>query len=88
MIHRKNPRNARIGIFAVAHNTYFGQFEGLYENLMKYHGDLCGLIGENQVEIVDFGMVDTSEKAYEVAQQMQGAALDLIFCNMITYATS
>ena len=88
LIQRKNKRIARIGVFAVAHNTYFSQFEGLYENLMKYHSDFCKMTEENQVEIVDFGMVDTSEKAYEVASEMQAANVDLIFCNMITYATS
>lgn len=88
MIERKKRRNARIGVFAVAHNTYFSQFEGLYENLMGYHKDFCAMAAENEVEILDFGMVDTSEKAYEIARQMQGANLDLLFCNMITYATS
>ena len=28
MITRKNKRNAKIGVFAVAHATYWGQFEG------------------------------------------------------------
>lgn len=88
MIQRRKKRTARVGFFAVAHNTYFGQFEGLYENLMGYHADLYRQIAENEVEIVDFGMVDSSEKAYEVARAMQGANLDLVFCNMITYATS
>ena len=40
------------------------------------------------VEIVGFGMVDTSEKAYATAEKIQVANVDLIFCNMITYATS
>ena len=88
MIERKKKRTARIGIFAVAHNTYFGQFEGLYENLMKYHGELCSMVEKNEIELIDFGMVDESEKAYEIAAAMQSAQLDLIFCNMITYATS
>ena len=88
MIERKNKRTAKIGVFAVAHNTYFSQFEGLYENLMKYHGEFCKMTEENEVEIIDLGMVDTSEKAYEVAEKMQSANVDLVFCNMVTYATS
>ena len=88
MIERKNKRSAKIGVFAVAHNTYFSQFEGLYENLMGYHRDFCDMAGENEVEIADFGMVDSSEKAYAVSEKMQAANLDLVFCNMITYATS
>ena len=88
MIERKKKRTARVGVFAVAHATYFDQFEGLYENLCGYHKDLCDMTAENEVEIIDFGMIDTSEKAYVAAQQIQAANVDLIFCNMITYATS
>ena len=88
MIERRKKRTARIGIFAVAHSTYFGQFEGLYDSLMGYHADLCRAVESNGVELVDFGMIDTSEKAFAVAEKMRGARLDMIFCNMITYATS
>ncbi len=88
MIERKRKRCARIGVFAVAHNTYFGQFEGLYENLVKYHQEFCDIVAENDVQIVDFGIVDTSEMAYDVAEKLQAENVDIIFCNMITYATS
>lgn len=88
MITRKNKRTARIGIFAVAHATYWNQFEGLYESLMGFHKDLCGMVKANDVEIIDFGMIDSSEKSYAAAKKMQAADLDIIFCNMTTYATS
>ena len=39
-------------------------------------------------QVVDYGMVDTSEKGFETAAKMQQDRLDVIFCNMITYATS
>ncbi len=88
MIERQKKRTARIGIFAVAHATYFTQFEGLLESLLRYHADLCGIVAANGVELIDFGMIDSNEKAYAVADRMLGARLDLVFCNMITYATS
>lgn len=88
MIQRKKVRKARIGVFAVAHATYFGQFEGLYENLLKYHKDFCDMVCKNEVEVIDFGMIDTNEKAYDAVEKIQAANVDLIFCNMITYATS
>ena len=88
MIERKKARNAKIGIFAVSHSTYDGQFPGLYDNLNRYHGELIKLITKNQVEVIDFGMIDTSEKAFDALPKMQGAGLDLIMCNMVTYATS
>ncbi len=88
MITRKNKRTAKIGIFAVAHTTYWHQFEGLYESLMGFHKDLCDMVKANDVEIIDFGMIDSSEKSYAAAKKMQAADLDVIFCNMTTYATS
>ncbi len=88
MIERRKERTARIGVFAVAHNTYFSQFEGLYENLMHYHRDFCDLTAKNEIELIDFGMIDTSEKAYDAVRKMMAENLDLIFCNMVTYATS
>lgn len=56
MIERKKKRTARIGIFAVAHATYWGQFEGLYDNIMGYHQEFCEMTEKNDVEIIDFGM--------------------------------
>ena len=88
MIERKNKRTARIGIFAVAHATYWAQFEGLLDNIMGYHHDLEKKLSAQEVEVVDFGMVDSSEKAYEAVKQIKAADVDLLMCNMVTYATS
>ena len=88
MINRKNERNSKIGIFAVAHATYWDQFEGLKENLMGFHKDFSDILEENNVEIIDFGMIDSSEKAYDTVPQILAANVDLLFCNMATYATS
>lgn len=88
MIERKRTATARVGIFAVAHGTYWEQFEGLLDNIMGYHADFQKLVAQNGVEVIDFGMVDTSEKAFAAAEKIAGAGLDLLFCNMVTYATS
>lgn len=88
MIERLKKRNARIGFFAVAHATYWDQFEGLLENIMRYHQDAATIILNNEIELIDYGMVDSNEKAYEVLKKMQGDSLDILFCNMVTYATS
>lgn len=88
MISRKNKRKARIGIFAVAHATYWGQFEGLLDNIMGYHHDFTAMVEAKDVEVVDFGMVDSSEKAFATVKAMKAANIDLLMCNMVTYATS
>ena len=88
MICRRKKRYAKIGIFAVAHAVYWKQFEGLYDNIMGFHKDFCNQVKENDVEVVDFGMIDSSEKAYEAVNKIKGSGVDVLFCNMVTYATS
>ena len=61
MLERIPAKVPKIGVFAVAHGTYWAQFPGLKENMEKYHADLISLIGENSVEIVDLGIVDQSD---------------------------
>lgn len=88
MINRKEKRNAKIAIFAVAHSVYWDQFPGLFEKLTEYHGEAIAKVRTNDVEVIDFGIVDSSEKAFETAKRINKAGPDLVFCNMITYATS
>ncbi len=88
MIERKEKRTAKIGIFAVAHATYWDQFPGLLDNILGYHRDFCDMVAAEDATVIDFGMVDSSEKAYEVTEQIAAAAPDILFCNMVTYATS
>lgn len=88
MIQRRKPRTAKIGIFAVAHAAYWAQFEGLEESIMGLHRDFCKTVEENDVEVMDFGMIDSSEKAYDAVQKISASGVDVLFCNMVTYATS
>ena len=88
MIERKKKRTAKVGVFAVAHATYWGQFEGLKQNIMGYHADFCSMVKQNEVEVIDFGMIDSSEKAYAAVPEILAANVDILFCNMVTYATS
>lgn len=88
MIERLRKRTARIGIFGVGHATYWGQFDGLLDNLMKYHEDFKKIVRKHETQVIDYGMVDSSTKAYETLERMKGANLDIVFCNMLTYATS
>ena len=88
MIERKAKRHARIGTFAVVHEVYFEQFEGLRENLEKYHRDFIAMLERNDVEVMDYGIIGNNTAAFEAAERMRGDGIDLIMCNMITYATS
>ena len=78
----------RIGVFGVGYDVYWGQFEGLLDDLMKKHAVIIGKINRSDAEVIDFGMIDNPKKAYEKLKEIQSSNLDLLFCNMLTYATS
>ncbi|MBO5158891.1 MAG: L-fucose/L-arabinose isomerase family protein [Lachnospiraceae bacterium] len=88
MLERLKKRTAKVGTFGVAHPVYWDQFPGLLDKLMEYHEDFKNIVQENDVEIVDFGMIDTNEKAFDAVEKIKGANVDVLFCNMLTYATS
>ncbi|HUX96446.1 MAG TPA: L-fucose/L-arabinose isomerase family protein [Bacteroidales bacterium] len=78
----------RIGFFGVGYDVYWGQFPGLLDDLLVKHAEIIKKIQDKDALVFDFGMIDNTAKAYEAARAMQAANLDLIFCNMLTYATS
>ena len=84
----KRRKSVRIGVFGVGYDKYWEQFPGLYEELMQKHDLIRQKISDKQYTIVDFGMIDNPLKAYEILKKIEAANLDLIFCNMLTYATS
>ena len=88
MIERKNKRTAKVGVFAVAHAVYWEQFPGLFEKIAGYHADFVKTVEANGVEVIDFGMVDSSQKSFDTAKKITCEDVDLLICNMVTYATS
>jgi L-arabinose isomerase len=78
----------RIGVFGVGYDKYWVQFPGLFEELMQKQEKFIHKILDKRAEIVDFGMIDSPQKAYEIVKKIESANLDLIFCDMLTYATS
>ncbi|MBT3379130.1 MAG: L-fucose/L-arabinose isomerase family protein [Lentisphaerae bacterium] len=87
-IERRKPLTARVGLVAVGHHTYWDQFEGLLDDLMSKFGVLKDRVTECGVEVEAFGMVDQAEGAYAALPRIKGANLDLLFVDMVTYATS
>ena len=49
---------------------------------------LIGKVEHHSVTVTDFGMVDNARKAYEILPKLKAADLDLLFIDMVTYATS
>lgn len=79
---------ARIGLFGIGLDTYWGQFEGLLDHLKEYQSMIAQRVEKFGVEVVDAGMVDTPEKARKTADQLKTADVDIVFLYISTYALS
>jgi L-arabinose isomerase len=87
-IARRKQRTANIGIFGVGFHKYWPQFEGLLDEMMRKLDVFANRVRTEQVEVTCFGMVDDAASAYALLPKLKAADLDLVFCDMLTYATS
>jgi len=87
-VERRKPLAARVGVLGVGHHTYWGQFDGLYAELEAKLATLISKLDGFGVSVVSFGIVDEARKAYEMIPRVKSADLDLLFVDMLTYATS
>ena len=87
-IPRRKPLQARIGVFGVGYWRYWDQFDGLLEELKEKQKILIEKLAAHNVDVIDFGLVDDAESTYALVPKLQAGNLDLIFCDMVTYATS
>ncbi len=87
-IKRRKPLSANVGVFGVGHHTYWDQFEGLLEELNEKLNVFVEKVKLSDVTVSNFGIIDDAESAYELVPKLKAADLDLIFVDMVTYATS
>ena len=87
-IERLKPLKARIGIIGVGHHTYWAQFDGLLDQMYEKLNVFESMVADNHVETVNFGLSDRAETAYEIVPRVKAANIDLLFIDMLTYATS
>jgi L-arabinose isomerase len=78
----------RIGLFGIGLDTYWPQFAGLKERLEGYVARVAEKLARPGVEIVNLGLVDNPERAYEAGREFRRADVDLIFLHVTTYALS
>jgi L-arabinose isomerase len=87
-IERRKPLDAKIGVLGVGHHRYWAQFEGLLERMHAKQANFIHRVLAYGVRVVDFGLVDDSQSAYAALKKIRQANLDLLFVDMVTYATS
>ena len=78
---------ARIGVFSIALGAYLPQFPQLVPEFEAQYEAFKKTLPDT-IEIIDGGMVTTKEKAQEAGNRFRAADVDLVFLQMLTYATS
>ena len=87
-IERRKPLYARVGVLGVGLHTYWSQFEGLRDVMIQKTKDFTRKLADCAVEIREFGLIEDSQTAYHALEEIKKADLDLLFIDMVTYATS
>jgi len=85
---RRKPLTANVGVVSVGLDTYWKQCPGLLEDMVKKEDVFVRKLEGHQVRVTRFGMSDNPVKAHSLIPAMKAADLDILFVDMVTYATS
>lgn len=78
----------KIGLFGIGLDAYWEQFSGLKEKLEGYLSIVDQKLSAIHPEIINLGLIDTAEKAFEAGRKFRQEDVDLIFLYVTTYALS
>ena len=78
----------KIGLFGIGLDTYWAQFDGLYDRLVGYQKQIADKIQSFGAEVIDAGLVDSPEKAREAGDYLKTQDVDMVFLYVSTYALS
>ncbi|MBE8713023.1 arabinose isomerase [Sphingobacterium hungaricum] len=83
-----NEQQLSVGILGIGLHTYWEQFDGLKQQLENYLDVVVQRIESKSVNSVNFGLVDTIDRAFEVGRLCRSEEIDLLFVHTTTYALS
>ncbi len=78
----------KIGLFGIGLDTYWPQFEGLQERLEGYLRVVEQKLAAIHPAVINAGLVDNIDKAFETGRLFKQQDVDLIFLYVSTYALS
>lgn len=78
----------KIGLFAIGLDTYWAQFQGLKDRLEGYLNVVQKKLADIHPSIINAGLVDNADKAFEAGRMFREKDVDLIFLYVTTYALS
>jgi L-arabinose isomerase len=78
----------KIGLFGIGLDTYWPQFEGLKDRLEGYLEIVAGHLRALHPRVVNAGLVDNTDKAFQAGKLFRTEDVDIIFLYVSTYALS
>jgi L-arabinose isomerase len=78
----------RVGLFGIGLEAYWSQFDGLEARLKGYVARVAKRLAGPGREVVNFGLVDSPERAYAVGHEARRKDVDLLVLYVTTYALS
>ena len=80
--------NLKIGLFGIGLDAYWPQFDGLKEQLESYLQIVELKLASIHPQIINLGLVDNIDKAFEAGSKFRKEEVDIIFLYVTTYALS
>ena len=78
----------KVGLFGIGLEAYWDQFEGLEHRLCGYFDRVGIQLQKSGAEIINVGLIDTTEKAFEAGGRFRREEVEIIFLYVTTYALS
>ncbi|WP_084239862.1 arabinose isomerase [Pedobacter africanus] len=88
MMNNEMASALKIGLFGIGLDTYWPQFEGLKDRLEGQLDIVEKRLSAIHPDIVNAGLVDSADKAFEAGKLFKKADVDVIFLYVSTYALS
>jgi L-arabinose isomerase len=78
----------KIGLFGIGLDAYWEQFTGLEDRLKGYLSAVEDKLNAIHPKVINLGLIDNSEKAFEAGRRFRRENVDVIFLHITTYALS
>lgn len=82
------PLKSKIGLFGIGLEAYWEQFDGLKDRLTGYLQIVANEIEKYETNLINLGLIDNVDKAFEAGDTFKREDVDLIFLYVSTYALS
>jgi L-arabinose isomerase len=87
-INTMHPKPLTIGLFGIGLDAYWPQFDGLKIRLEGYLAHVEQELAGQDATIINAGLVDNVDRAFETGARFKREDVDLIFLYVTTYALS